>query len=247
MADSCIAVLKAAETAARWHVDQKSKGESGAPCINHLLEVASMVAEATGAKDPNLIVAALLHDAIEDQGIAREEIAKRFGDDVASLVEEVTDDTSLPSKERKRLQVEHAPRKSRRAKILKLADKVSNIWSIANDPPDWSARRRLAYVQWGRDVVVGLRGASPQLERLFDEAAHEAEEAITGQPPAERKFHTKKTKHEKEHPPKWNPGNSERGKVVGTSKHGKGHSARRNPSKTTKEEHAGRTLKSNTR
>jgi GTP diphosphokinase / guanosine-3',5'-bis(diphosphate) 3'-diphosphatase len=244
-------VLKAAETAARWHAEQKSKGESGAPYINHLLEVASMVAEATGAKDPNLIVAALLHDAIEDQDISREEIAKRFGNDVASLVEEVTDDKSLPSKERKRLQVEHAPHKSRRAKILKLADKTSNIRSIANDPPDWSARRRLAYVQWGRDVVAGLRGASSQLERLFDEAAHEAEEAITGQPPAqapaERKFEMKKTKHEKEHPPKWNPGNSERGKGVGTAKHGKGHSAPRNPSKTLKKPHAGRTLKTSSR
>ena len=75
MIDPCIAVLKAAVTAARWHADQKSKGESGTPYINHLLEVASMVAEATKAKDPNLIVAALLHDAIEDQEIEREEIA----------------------------------------------------------------------------------------------------------------------------------------------------------------------------
>jgi len=96
-----------------------------------------------------------------DQHIQREEIAKRFGEDVGSLVQEVTDDKSLPSKERKRLQAEHAPRKSRRAKILKLADKISNIRSLANEPPDWCARRRLAYVQWGRDVVTGLRGASP--------------------------------------------------------------------------------------
>ena len=113
MADPCIAVLKAAQTAALWHADQKSKGTAGAPYINHLLEVASLVAEATGAKDPNLIVAALLHDAIEDQGIERDEIARRFGDDVASLVGEVTDDKSLPSKEREHLQVERAPKKSR--------------------------------------------------------------------------------------------------------------------------------------
>ena len=165
MADPCIAVLKAAETAARWHADQKSKGSSGAPYINHLLEVASLVAEATDAKDPNLIVAALLHDAVEDQDIERAEIAKRFGDDIASLVQEVTDDKSLPSTERKRLQVEHAPKKSRRAKILKLADKISNIRSIASDPPDWPDKRRLAYINWGRAVVAGLRGASPRLER----------------------------------------------------------------------------------
>ena len=195
-----------------------------------------MVAAATNAKDPNLIIAALLHDAIEDQDIARDEIAQCFGDDVASLVEEVTDDKSLPSKERKRLQVEHAPRRSRRAKILKLADKVSNVRSIANNPPDWSAQRRLAYVQWGRDVVAGLTGASPQLERSFNEAAREAEEAITAKSlkrSAGTKIDMKKTKHEKEHPPKWNPGNSERGS--------KGHSVPR--TQTAKKKQVGRRLK----
>jgi len=60
MVDASLAVLKAAETAARWHAEQKSKGASGAPYINHLLRVAALVAEATKAKDPNLIVAALL-------------------------------------------------------------------------------------------------------------------------------------------------------------------------------------------
>jgi guanosine-3',5'-bis(diphosphate) 3'-pyrophosphohydrolase len=248
MADPCIAVLKVAEAAARWHADQKSKGTSGVPYINHLLEVASLVAEATGAKDPNLILAALLHDAVEDQEIERGEIASRFGDDVAALVEEVTDDKSLPSKERKRLQVEQAPRKSRRAKILKLADKISNIRSITNDPPDWPAKRRLAYVQWGREVVAGLRGTSAQLERLFDEAASGAEVAIAGEAAKPRKapattLAMKKTKHEK----KWNPGSSERGKVVGTAKHGKGHSAPRKGSKTPKKEHAGKRLKTSAR
>jgi guanosine-3',5'-bis(diphosphate) 3'-pyrophosphohydrolase len=248
MADASLAVLKAAETAARWHAEQKSKGNSAAPYINHLLEVAFLVAQATNAKDPNLIVAALLHDAIEDQEVAREEIAKRFGEDVASLVAEVTDDKTLASRDRKRLQIEHAPRISRRAKILKLADKVSNVRSIASDPPDWSDTRKLAYVQWGRAVVAGLRGASSQLERQFDDAAGEAEAAIPSRTKTlgsstKRKLAMKKTKHEKEHPPKWNPGNSERGKIVGTAKHGKGHSAPRNPSKTVKKEHAGRRLK----
>ena len=146
----------------------------GSPYINHLLEVTFLVAEATSAKDT--IHHRRAFARCEDQGIEREEIATRFGDDVASLVQEVTDDNTLPSKERKRLQVEYAPRKSRHAKVLKLADKSSNIRSIASDPPDWSGKRRLAYVQWGRAVVAGLRGASSQLERQFDEAAREAEE-----------------------------------------------------------------------
>ena len=107
-----IAVLKAADAAARWHVNQKRKGAAQEPYINHLLEVASLVADATDGKDPDLVIAALLHDAIEDQEVPREMIAEAFGEEVAALVEEVTDDKSLEKSERKRKQVEHASSKS---------------------------------------------------------------------------------------------------------------------------------------
>jgi len=179
MRHSLQVVLEAASTAARWHAEQKRKGTAGEPYINHLLEVAALVTEATGGEDTNLIVAALLHDAIEDQDIARATIAERFGEDAASLVEEVSDDKSLPQDVRKRLQVEQAPKKSHRAKILKLADKISNVTAIGVDPPaGWPAERQRAYVQWGRDVVAGLRGASPELERKFDQAAQTVEGLI---------------------------------------------------------------------
>src|SRR5260370_13978937 len=88
-------ILKAADAAARWHVHQRRKGAAEEPYINHLLEVATLVAEATDGKDINLVVAALLHDAIEDCEVPREMIAEAFGEDVASLVAEVTDDKSL--------------------------------------------------------------------------------------------------------------------------------------------------------
>ena len=140
-----------------------------------------LVSDATGGNDPNLAMAALLHDAIEDQGISRSTIAEQFGEDVASLVEEVTDDKSLPQEVRKRLQVEQAPKKSRRAKILKLADKISNVTAIGLDPPaDWSVERQRQYLQWGRDVVAGLRGVSPELESLFDAAAAKADSLVNG-------------------------------------------------------------------
>src|SRR3954470_18387885 len=122
-----IAVLKAADAAARWHVHDRRKGVAEEPYINHLLEVASLVAEATDGQDPNLVIAALLHDAIEDQEVPREMIADSFGEDVAELVEEVTDDKTLERHARKRAQVETAPSKSPRAKLLKLADKGSNL------------------------------------------------------------------------------------------------------------------------
>ena len=81
-----LTVLKAADAAARWHVHQRRKGPAGEPYINHLLEVAVMVAQATDASDPNLVIATLLHDAIEDSEVPRKLIAAAFGEEVASLV-----------------------------------------------------------------------------------------------------------------------------------------------------------------
>jgi hypothetical protein len=85
----------------------------------------------------------------------------------------------LPDEERKRLQVEQAAKKSDRAKIIKLADKISNVRAIsAGLGPDWSVKRRLNYVSWARDVVVGLRGINAQLEQEFDWVAEEAEQSV---------------------------------------------------------------------
>src|SRR5215207_2217605 len=174
-----IAVLKAADAAARWHVHQRRKGAAEEPYVNHLLEVASLVAEATDGKDPELVIAALLHDAIEDQEVPPDMIAETWGEEVAKLVEEVTDDKGLAKAERKHKQVESASKKSDRAKILKLADKTSNLRAITASPsPEWSVKRRLEYVDWARDVAKGLRGANPWLEAQFDKAAEEAERSV---------------------------------------------------------------------
>jgi guanosine-3',5'-bis(diphosphate) 3'-pyrophosphohydrolase len=174
-----INVLKAADAAARWHVHQRRKGAAEEPYINHLLEVATLVAEATGGNDPDLVIAALLHDAIEDCEVPRELIAKTFGTEVADLVAEVTDDKSLPKERRKEIQVETAHKKSPRAKILKLADKTSNLRALATSPaPDWSVRRKLEYISWARKVVAGLRGTNDILEKQFDAAAQAAEHSL---------------------------------------------------------------------
>jgi guanosine-3',5'-bis(diphosphate) 3'-pyrophosphohydrolase len=126
-----VLVLKAADAAARWHVDHRRKGATQEPYINHLLEVASLVAEATEGKDPELIAAALLHDAIEDQEVPAEIIERDFGPRVLALVKEVTDDKTLDKAARKRLQIEKANTKSQGAKVIKLADKTSNLRSVA--------------------------------------------------------------------------------------------------------------------
>src|SRR5260221_10344982 len=152
-----ITVLKAADAAARWHVHQRRKGAAKEPYVNHLLEVAALVAEATEGKDPNLVIAALLHDAIEDCEVPPELIADIFGTDVADLVMEVTDDKTLPKELRKKIQAETAHKKTPRAKILKLADKISNLRTLVTSPAaDWSVRRKIEYIKFARKVVAGL-------------------------------------------------------------------------------------------
>lgn len=165
--------------AAEKHTHQRRKGENAEPYVNHLAEVAQLLAVAVEGRDANLIVAGLLHDTLEDTDTTRDELAAAFNDDIAALVAEVTDDTSLPRLERKRLQVERAVGKSQRAKMLKLADKTSNLRGIIASPPaGWSIERRLEYVRWGRDVATGLRGVHAGLEAAFDAAAEAAERAL---------------------------------------------------------------------
>jgi len=173
-----IAVLRAADTAARWHVHQRRKGIAQEPYINHLLEVASLVAEATSGSDATLVIAGLLHDAVEDQEVPVEMIAREFGKPAADIVMEVTNDKTLPKDERKRKQIETAPKKSREAKLIKLADKTSNLRAVASSPAaDWSVKRRLEYHRVGQERC-GLRGISPWLEQQFDEAVAAAERSL---------------------------------------------------------------------
>ena len=177
--DSLAKILDAASFAAKKHTNQKRKGSDGQPYINHPLEVASLLASVGNVDDVDIIVAGLLHDTVEDCGVSFEEIEERFGKIVASYVSEVTDDKSLPKAERKRLQVEHAPHLSHGAKQIKLADKISNIRDVTQNPPaDWSIERRREYVEWGENVVAGLRGANTELERLFDETISHARNSI---------------------------------------------------------------------
>jgi (p)ppGpp synthase/HD superfamily hydrolase len=174
-----VAVLTAADAAAKWHVHQRRKGAAQEPYLNHLLEVASLVAQATNGNDVDLVIAALLHDAVEDQEVPIELIERRWGKGVADLVREVTDDKYLPKEERKRRQVTETPHKSARAKRLKLADKTSNLRAVAvGSPRDWSVKRRLQYVDWAEAVTKGLRGTDVWLEEQFDAAAALARSAI---------------------------------------------------------------------
>lgn len=168
-------ILDAASFAAKKHTGQKRKGSDGEPYINHPVEVANLLTSIGGIEDPDMITAALLHDTVEDTGVTFEEIEERFGKTVAGYVRELTDDKELPKAERKQLQVVHAPNLSNGAKQIKLADKISNIRDVTNNPPhNWDLQRRQEYVTWGEKVVAGLRGSNAELERVFDQLVEEA-------------------------------------------------------------------------
>jgi guanosine-3',5'-bis(diphosphate) 3'-pyrophosphohydrolase len=88
---------------------------------------------------------------------------------VTALVLEMTNDKSLPKKERKRLQIEHAPKLSVRAQTIKLADKISNLRSILSSPPThWDYERKRRYFEWAKRVVDGLTAPNPVLKAEFE-------------------------------------------------------------------------------
>jgi GTP diphosphokinase / guanosine-3',5'-bis(diphosphate) 3'-diphosphatase len=158
-------VIAAAAFAAHKHRDQRRKDVAASPYINHPIALANVLMN----DDATVIVAALLHDTVEDTGTTTAELTDAFGNDIAGIVAEVTDDKSLHKTERKRLQVEHAATISPRAKLVKLADKISNLRDINASPPaGWSLKRKQEYFDWEKQVVDQLRGVNPKLEALFD-------------------------------------------------------------------------------
>ncbi|MBA3599899.1 MAG: HD domain-containing protein [Acidobacteria bacterium] len=172
-------LLEAINFAAKKHSTQKRKGADEQPYINHPLEVLNLLINVGKIEDYNVLIAAVLHDTIEDTETTKEEITELFGADVGEMVLEVTDDKSLPKAERKQKQIEHAPHLSRGARYIKLGDKISNIRDVSENPPDgWSDERRLEYVEWGEKVIGGLRGVNENLENYFDELVAAAREAI---------------------------------------------------------------------
>ncbi len=173
MNSDLVQLTRAADYAARQHLAQRRKGERAEPYINHLTEVAALLAEATDGGDVVLVMGGLLHDTLEDTDSTYEDLAQRFGPEVAALVAEVTDDKSLKKEDRKRLQVEKAAGKSPRARMLKIADKTSNLRSLIESPPKgWTEERLRDYVVWAEQVVRSCRGLNARLEAVFD-AAHE--------------------------------------------------------------------------
>ena len=180
--DTMSLLLKAALFAAEKHSGQRRKNEAATPYINHPIEVAEYLSRVGGIEDEAILVAALLHDTIEDTDTGEDEIETLFGGDVLKLVLECTDDKRLEKSERKRLQIVNAPKKSPGAKQIKIADKSCNLRSILADPPaGWPVTRQLEYFQWARQVIEGLKGVNDRLDTEVESLLREGLERLAKQ------------------------------------------------------------------
>jgi len=172
-------VSEAADLAARRHSGMQRKGRGNEPYINHLAEVANLLSIATDGADAELVAAGWLHDTIEDTETTHRELAEKFGERVAAFVVEVTDDMALPKDERRRRQVVEAPKKSPGAKLIKIADKISNIRARIMPRPNQDERDDLIdYLAWAEKVAQGCRGINAVLDRTFDETVDVARSSL---------------------------------------------------------------------
>jgi len=175
-------LLAAIQFAAQKHRDQRRKGADASPYINHPIEVAVLLANVAGVQDEATLIAAVLHDTVEDTRTSQGDLEATFGPAIRLLVQEVTDDKSLPKVERKRLQVEHAPQLTHSAKLIKIADKISNVREVTDSPPaTWSLERRREYLDWAERVVAGCRGVNRALEARFDDTLRRAREVMANE------------------------------------------------------------------
>jgi (p)ppGpp synthase/HD superfamily hydrolase len=170
-ASAAAQLLAAALFSAERHRDQRRKGVRETPYINHPIEVSERIVRVGSVHDIEVLVAAILHDTIEDTETTAEEIERHFGEPVTALVLEVTDDRLLTWMERKRLEIEHAPLLSPRAKLIKLSDKISNVADTETNPPSaWSRQRRRDYLDFAEQIALGCRGINAALDAEFVKA-----------------------------------------------------------------------------
>lgn len=189
-------LTRALSFAAEAHANQRRKGAAQEPYINHLIEVLDLVARATDGADTELLIAALLHDVIEDTALGADDITSAFGPRVTSIVTENSDDMSLPKDERRRHRIAAMAHKSAPARIVKMADVISNLRAVVVSPPaGWSSDRKLGYLDGCRQLIDAGRGANPVLERLFDQTARDAECAIRDQSAFEVEGHAVAVRH----------------------------------------------------
>ena len=173
-------VMKALRFASEKHKNQRRKGPQEIPYINHPINIAYYLCVCCDIIDSDILIAAILHDTIEDTDASLEEIGLLFGENVLKIVEEVTDDKRLPRKVRKKLQIECGRSKSYEARLIKIADKIDNLNDLMKSPPpEWNLQKKIEYIDWTEKVVNEMRGTNRCLEDMYDKSLKEVREKLS--------------------------------------------------------------------
>jgi guanosine-3',5'-bis(diphosphate) 3'-pyrophosphohydrolase len=163
-------IFEALLFAAEKHKDQRRKGRDASPYINHPIAVAYYLTRYCDVLDVTVVIAAILHDTLEDTDTTPREIEEKFGPEVLRLVQEVTDDKNLPTSVRRNLQEKTVDARSPGAKLIRLADKISNVTDLMKaPPPSWDEKTRIEYLDWTERVIGRIKGVNSCLEQLYDE------------------------------------------------------------------------------
>ncbi len=161
-------LFRALNYAAKQHQTQKRKGNDSVPYINHPIKVTSIITQFIPNASDELMAAAVLHDVVEDSDATIDDIHTLFGATIASIVQEVTDDKSLPKAQSKQKQIENAPRLSHNAKLIRISDKIANVRDICGENiPDWDYKTKIAYLNWAEEVVMAMGKFHDELEFTF--------------------------------------------------------------------------------
>jgi (p)ppGpp synthase/HD superfamily hydrolase len=160
--------ISACSFAVLRHKDQKRKAANRTtiPYVVHPLAVAQILCE-IGINDEDVLIAAVLHDTLEDTKTTPEELRFKFGDRVLGIVQECTDDPTLDREAQRLMQVKSAPHKSYPAKLVKCADKTDNMRDLVRCPPGWETWKIRKYAEQGRAVVQALNSANELPQALI--------------------------------------------------------------------------------
>jgi len=177
-------LYSALEYASEKHMGKTRKDAEKTPYIVHPMGVAVILWQEANVRDIDVLVAALLHDTLEDTNATEAEIEGMFGGRVLSIVKELSNDRNLSGQENKQRQIEHAPLMSQEAKLVKLADRLYNIRDLqAKTPVTWSKEDVERYFSWAAKLLQGLAGTDEHLENALKwELSHnksEKSEAIS--------------------------------------------------------------------
>ncbi len=177
-AEAAHRLLHAIRFAAEHHRDDRRKGATAAPYINHPIVVAEQLAAHGLGDDVELLMAAVLHDVIEDTDAEFEDVSAAFGPRVARIVQEVSDDKSIEKEARRQLVVDTIAEKSRAARLVKLSDLIANVHDVVHHPPQWSQERKIRYLDWAGKIATQVVGTHPGLEAALAEELAAARKAV---------------------------------------------------------------------